>query len=150
MTLFNLLACMAGLGAVAWIVFNLAVYAAPFFIGLSAAAAALHAGFGPIGAMAIGLAAGVFGLALIRLAYGSAPWLGLRLIAALIFMSSAVLAGWFAGRSFAPYASGAVWRALFAALGAIATGAAARMRLASWRATAPSRRALGSSGHFGR
>ena len=47
-----------GIGSLCWLVFTLAVYALPFFAGMSAGLAAYHSGAGVIGALVVGVAAG--------------------------------------------------------------------------------------------
>ena len=51
-------ACSA-IGLLCWLIFTLAVYAMPFFVGLTAGLAAFHGGAGVIGALVVGLIAGV-------------------------------------------------------------------------------------------
>ena len=46
---------VVGVGFFCWLLFTLAVYALPFFTGLTAALAAFHVGWGVIGALVIGV-----------------------------------------------------------------------------------------------
>jgi hypothetical protein len=55
MIIFGIIASFAALGALCWVLFNLAVFALPFFAGVSAGMAAVHSGAGPVGAFAIGI-----------------------------------------------------------------------------------------------
>ena len=58
MIIFGIIASFAALGALCWVLFNLAVFALPFFAGVSAGMAAYHSGAGPFGAFAVGIVAG--------------------------------------------------------------------------------------------
>lgn len=51
-----------GLGLFCWLIFTLAVYALPSFIGLTAGMAALHSGAGIPGAAVMGIGAGALAL----------------------------------------------------------------------------------------
>ena len=59
MIIFGIVASFAALGAICWILFNLAVFALPFFAGVTAGTAAYHSGAGPLGAIMVGIGAGV-------------------------------------------------------------------------------------------
>src|SRR5260221_13463602 len=49
---------LVGLGIFCWLLFTLAVYALPFFVGATTGVFAYHSGAGPLGAIAVGLLAG--------------------------------------------------------------------------------------------
>ncbi len=53
---------IAGLGFFCWLLFTFAIYALPFFAGLTAGLFAYESGAGPLGAMAVALTAGVITL----------------------------------------------------------------------------------------
>jgi hypothetical protein len=50
MLVIGLILSMFGIGLFCWLIFTLAVYALPFFVGLTAGMAAFHSGAGVIGA----------------------------------------------------------------------------------------------------
>lgn len=55
---------VAGIGLICWLLFNLAVYALPFFAGVSAGMFAYGTGSGPIGALLVGFTSGAVTLIL--------------------------------------------------------------------------------------
>ena len=62
MLVLGLLLNMFGIGLFCWLIFTLAVYALPFFVGLTAGMAAFHGGAGVLGAPLVGIAAGALTL----------------------------------------------------------------------------------------
>ncbi|MGB7642357.1 MAG: hypothetical protein WBL82_13815, partial [Terriglobales bacterium] len=54
MLVIGLILSMFGIGLFCWLIFTLAVYALPFFVGLTAGMAAFHGGAGVIGALLVG------------------------------------------------------------------------------------------------
>ena len=63
MLALGLLLNVAGIGLFCWLIFMLAVYALPFFVGLTVFTMALHGGAGMLGAPLVGIAASVITLA---------------------------------------------------------------------------------------
>ena len=53
MVVIGLVLSVVGLGFFCWLLFTLAVYALPFFAGVTAALAAYHSGSGVIGAIIV-------------------------------------------------------------------------------------------------
>ena len=51
MLVIGVILSMFGIGLFCWLIFALAVYALPFFIGLTAGMAAFHSGAGVLGAL---------------------------------------------------------------------------------------------------
>ena len=51
---------IVGLGFFCWVLFTLAIYALPFFVGMTAGLYAHHAGTGPLGAIGLGVVAAAF------------------------------------------------------------------------------------------
>ena len=146
MGIIGLLACIAGLGTMCWLMFNLAVNALAFWIGLSAGLLAHHAGAGVMGAALAGLTAGVVSLAATRLAFTLTPSAPVRTVIALSLAIPASLAGFHAAHGLAALGSASeLWRTSFAWIGAIAVGATAMVRMASGRVT-PSRSGQNSAG----
>src|SRR5579864_7318463 len=81
---------LVGFTYVCWLLFGLAVYALPFFAGLTAGLAAYHGGSGPIAAIFIGVLAGG-----VVLAFGQVGFTRLRspLIRAVLALAFAIPAG---------------------------------------------------------
>jgi hypothetical protein len=66
MLVIGLMLSVFGIGLFCWLVFTLAAYALPFFVGLTAGMAAFHSGAG-VGALVVGVIAGALTLVV-------APW----------------------------------------------------------------------------
>ena len=143
MIVIGILFSIAGLGALCWLLFNLAVFALPLFAGVSAGLFSLHAGAGPIGAILVGIAAGVTSLALGQTVFSFASFPLLRGLVALLFAAPAAFAGYHAAHGLAALTTSAEgWRQAFACVGALTVGATALARIAlpgTARARAPSR-----------
>lgn len=128
--LFAILFNFTSLGLFCWLLYALAVDALAFFAALSIAFAAFNAGAGVIGAVALGLIAGVGVLTIIRIGVAATRSWPLRFAITLIYAIPAGVAGYQLSGDFAGLggASGA-WRDAIALLGALAVAAAARARL---------------------
>jgi hypothetical protein len=73
MIIIGLVLGVFGIGFLCWLLFTLAVYALPFYAGLTAAFAAYHTGAGVVGAIIVGFLAGVATLLIGQLAFASMP-----------------------------------------------------------------------------
>ena len=69
MLVIGLILSMFGIGLFCWLIFTLAVYALPFFVGLTAGMAAFHGGAGVIGALLVGVVAGALTLGVGQIAF---------------------------------------------------------------------------------
>ncbi len=69
MLIIGIVLGFAGLGYLCWLLFALAVHALPFFAGVTAGLAAFHSGSDPIGAIVVGLIAGVLTLVVGQIAF---------------------------------------------------------------------------------
>ena len=58
MIVIGLIVSAFGIGFLCWLLFTLAVYALPFFAGITVGLAAYHSGAGVVGALVVGFAAG--------------------------------------------------------------------------------------------
>jgi len=126
----GLLLSIAGLGVFCWVVFNLAVFALPFFAGLSAGLAALQSGTGAIGAVLGGLAAGVVTLVVGQVAFSTSRSPMVRVPVALLFATPAAVAGYHISLHLAELTSSTeAWREAFAIIGAAVVGITALGRL---------------------
>ena len=120
-----------GIGFLCWLMFTLAVYATPFFVGVTAALAAFNHGAGAIGALIVGLAASVVTLVSSQAAIAAAKSTPIRRALALAFATPAAIAGFHATLGLAQIGvSSEIWRDLFAFMGGIAIGCTAFVRLA--------------------
>ena len=128
----------------AWLIFNLAIYALPFFVGVSAASWANAHGSGVVGAGIVGLFAGAFAFAVGRTVSKAARSPALRLGVLAVYLIPAAVAGFALARHVAGWTvTGEVWRTGFAVIGAAVTTLVAYARLTS----APSG---GPGGAYGR
>ncbi len=118
------------IGFFCWLLFTLAVFALPLFIGVSAGTWAWHTGAGWLGAILVGLvAAGLtFGLGPMLLVAVKPTW-G-RAVVAAAFVTPTLFAGYHATYGIVQHLmpSGA-WQTVFSVTGAIAVGATAFVRL---------------------
>ena len=131
---------IAGLGFVCWFVFNLAVYALPFFAGMTAGLAAYHHGAGPLGAVMVGLCAGaatlVFGQFLF--AHFRSPLF--RIALAAVFAIPAAIAGYHLVHALSGIGGTTeTWRHVFSYAGGLVVGGVAWMRMRAYRPQEPSR-----------
>jgi hypothetical protein len=83
-----------GIGLFCWLIFMLAAYALPFFVGLYVFMLALHSGAGVLGAPILGIAAGGITLAIGQIAFAMTRSVIIRAIIAALFAVPATLAGY--------------------------------------------------------
>ncbi|HVT25469.1 MAG TPA: hypothetical protein VHD95_12655 [Rhizomicrobium sp.] len=130
---FGLFLALFGIGAFCALIYKTAVYALPAAAGFWCGFAALHSGSGVIIAFAVGAVAGgiVFGI-------GQSVWNSslpkyLRYAVVLLFVISAVWAGYCATQQLsALVVPSTVWQLAVATAGAIAVGVTAFMRLTEY------------------
>jgi hypothetical protein len=122
-----------GLGTMLVLLFTLAIYAVPFFVGLTVGMWAFETGAGVIGAVLVGLVAGVVALFAAQLLFASVRSLALRAVIALLFAAPAAVAGYHAvlGIS-ALLVPSEAWRHVFAAIGGLVVGVSAAVQLAAF------------------
>ena len=119
-----------GLGIFCWLLFTLAIYALPFFVGLSVAFAAFHSGAGVIGAFLIGCFAGGATLALGQIAFATIRSPLIRCAIALFYAVPATIAGYHATLGLAQIGMPSpAWQEAFALVGAAFVGCTAWARL---------------------
>ena len=121
-----------GLGFLCWALFTLAIYALPFFVGMTVGLYAHNSGTGPLGVFGCGIAAAAFVLVIGQTVFSLVRSPILRIAVALMFAAPAALAGYYAtlGLSGLTMTSDA-WRQVFAMIGAVVIGATAWARLAA-------------------
>jgi hypothetical protein len=119
------------IGFFCWLLFTLAVYALPVFVGLTAAFAAYHSGYGVLASALIAILAGGATLAIGQVAFSSIRAPLLRAAVALLFAVPATVAGYHAtlGVAHICIAPGAVSQIL-ALVGAALVGGTAWSRMA--------------------
>ena len=131
MILLGLALSFFAAGFLCWLLFTLAVYATPFFVGVTAAFAAFNHDTGVIGALIVGLAASVVTLVACRVAFAVAKSPAVRGAIALVFAAPAAVAGFHATLGLAQIGvSSEIWRDVFAVIGGVLVGCTAFVRLA--------------------
>lgn len=91
MLVIGLILNLFGIGLFCWLIFTLAIYALPFFVGLSAGMAAFHSGAGVIGALLVGIVAGALTLGIGQIAFAVVRPLFLRAVIAAAFAVPAAI-----------------------------------------------------------
>ncbi|QPC42740.1 hypothetical protein HW532_08535 [Kaustia mangrovi] len=121
-----------GLGFLCWLLFNLAVYALPFFVAITVGYYAFENGAGPLGAIALALFAGVTALVLGQMAFATIRSSLIRLSLGALYALPAGVAGFHAANGLAETGdAGETWTLVFASIGAITVGVTAWTRMAS-------------------
>ncbi|TPW27713.1 hypothetical protein [Pararhizobium mangrovi] len=121
---------IAGLGAFCWLVFNLAVYAFPFFVGMAMGLAAYHHDTGPLGAVAIGLTSGAMTLVIGQFLFAHLRSPILRIVVAIVFAVPAAIAGYHLAYGLSGIGgTGEVWRHVLGYVGAVVIGSVAWVRV---------------------
>jgi hypothetical protein len=130
MLIVGIVLSFVGLGFLCWLLFALAVYALPFFAGITAALAAYHSGSGSVGAILVGLGAGTVTLVVGQIAFAVVRSVPMRVAIALLFAVPAAVAGYHATLGLAHIGVPSEgWREVFAMTGAMIVGGAAWARM---------------------
>lgn len=112
-----------GLGALCFLMYNCAVYAVPFAIGMWVFFGVVHLGGGFLGAIIFGLFAGAFSFGLFQFAFSHVRSSIARYLIAGAFVLPAIIAGYSAGLQLSELAiSSSVWQHIYALIAAIAVG----------------------------
>jgi len=142
MLVIGLILSMFGIGLFCWLIFTLAVYALPFFVGLTAGMAAFHGGAGVIGALLVGVVAGALTLAFGQIAFAVVRPLILRAAIAAAFAIPAAIAGYHAVLGLSQIGvPSLIWREVFAWIGALFVGGTAWARMTIFAEPLPLRSA---------
>jgi hypothetical protein len=143
MLIIGIVLSVAGIGFFCWLLFTLAVYALPFFAGVTAAFAAYHSGSDVIGVIVIGVLAGAAALAIGQIAFATVRMPVIRAAIGLLYAVPAAIAGYHAtfGQAHIGVPSEG-WRA-FAIVGAILVGGTAWARTTLFVATSAGRSVTG-------
>ncbi len=96
MIILGIILSVFAIGFFCWLLFTLAVYALPFFVGMTAAFAAYHHGYGMLGSGLIAIVVGAGVLVLGQILFAAVRVPILRACIALIFAIPAAVAGYHA------------------------------------------------------
>lgn len=144
MIILAILASLAAIGVLCWLLFTLAVFALPAFIGVTTGAWAHGTGAGLPGAILVGAvaAAVTFATGHLLITFVRPRWL--KLIVAAAFVAPAAIAGFHATHGIVKHLMPSdAWQIAFSVIGAIAVGITAFVRVAGMAAApGPSRREL--------
>lgn len=139
MLFLGILASIAAIGFLCWLLFTLAVFALPLFAGVSIGTWAYGTGAGWPGAILIGLigAALTLGIGQFLLIVVRPLWI--RLLVAAAFVLPAAIAGFHATHGIVKHTMPSeTWQVIFSVIGAVAVGITAFLRVAGLATTPPS------------
>ena len=138
MIVLGILVSIAAIGTMCWLLFNLAVFALPFFIGLTVGTWAYGTGAGWLGAILVGLVAAGLTLAVGQGLLMLIRPIWARLLIALAFVAPAGIAGFYATLGVVKHMMPSeTWQLIFSVIGAAAVGVTAFLRVAGMAATEP-------------
>ena len=130
MTFLPILLAITAILMLCWLLFTLAVYALPLFMGVTAGMFAYDTGAGWPGAILIGAIAAATTLVAGNLLFTSARHPFARLAVALLFVTPATVAGYYATHGIVRHtAPSEAWQLAFSIIGAIAVGGTAFVRV---------------------
>jgi len=143
--ILGLILASGAFALIAWLIFNLSIYALPLFIGVSAASLAHRTGAGLFGSAILGLIAGAMTFGVGQAAFSVTRSVLARAVLVAIFAIPAAVAGYYSTQGIvALCVPGAGWREAFSAVGGFVIGLVAFRRLAAFvplREAEPSRTA---------
>jgi hypothetical protein len=130
MLVLGIILCVFGIGFFCWLLFTLAIYALPFFAGMTAGLAAFNSGAGVIGALVVGALAGGATLTIGQIAFAAIRVPLIRVAIGLLYAVPAGIAGYHATLGLAQIAvPSEAWRMAFAIVGAVLIGGTAWARM---------------------
>lgn len=130
MIVLSILGSLAAIGVLCWLLFTLAAFALPFFMGVTAGTWAHGTGAGWLGAIIVGLlaAGGTFAIGQLLLVVARPLWL--KFLVVLAFVAPAVAAGYAATHGIVKHTMPSeTWQLIFSGAGALAVGIVAFIRL---------------------
>lgn len=131
MIILAILASLAAIGLLCWLLFTLAVFALPAFVGFAAGSWAHGTGAGIPGAILVGMVAAAVTFAVGQLLITFARPMWLKLVVAVIFITPAAVAGFHATHGIVKHLMPSdAWQITFSVIGAIAVGITAFVRVA--------------------
>ncbi|UCI05225.1 hypothetical protein [Mesorhizobium sp. B1-1-8] len=135
MIVLGILLSIIAIGFFCWLLFTLAIFALPFFSGVSTGMWAFNVGAGWLGAIVVGALAAGLTLGLGQLLLNVVRPLWARLAIALVFVAPAAIAGYHATHGIVKHAMpSATWQIVFSVVGAVAVGVTAFVRVAGMTA----------------
>lgn len=135
MIILAILASLAAIGLLCWLLFTLAVFALPAFVGVTAGAWAHGTGAGIPGAILVGAVAAALTLGAGHLLITFVRPMWLKLIVAIAFVAPAAIAGFHATHGIVKHLMPSEgWQITFSVIGAIAVGITAFIRIAGMAA----------------
>ncbi len=138
MIILGILLSIAAIGFFCWLLFTLAVFALPFFAGVSLGMWAYHTDAGWLGAIIVGLVSAALTLGIGQFLLIVVQPLWARMLIAFVFVAPAALAGYHATHGIVKHSMPSeAWQIIFSIIGAIAVGATAFVRVAGMAATVP-------------
>lgn len=138
MIVLGIIVAIAAIGTMCWLLFNLAVFALPFFIGLNAGIWAYGTGADWLGGILIGLIAAGLTVAVGQGLLMLVRPIWARLLIALTFVAPAGVAGFYATLGIVKHMMPSeTWQIIFSVVGAVAVGVTAFLRVAGMAATGP-------------
>ena len=130
MIFFAILVAALGVAFLCWALFQLSVYALPFFLALTTGFAAARTGSGPVAALVLAVLVGVVSFIAGRAAYRPLASPAARYALIALFIGPAALAGYHAAHGLMSIGAAAEgWRIAMGVLGAIVVGWTAYLRL---------------------
>jgi hypothetical protein len=143
MFIFGIILSIAAIGFFCWLLFTLAVFALPFFAGVTAGGWAYHTGAGWLGAILIGTVAAGLTLGFGQVLLATVRPLWAKFAIAAIFVAPAVIAGYHAVHGIVKHTiPSETWQIVFSVLGSIAVGITAFLRIAGMAAPDPANQGL--------
>lgn len=143
MIILGILLCIVAIGFLCWLLFTLAVFALPFFVGVTTGMWAMNSGAGWLGAILVGALAAGFTFGVGQVLLGTVRPLWAKLAIALVFVAPAVVAGYHATHGIAKHVMPSEgWQIAFSIIGAVAVGIAAFLRIAGVAGDGQSSRGL--------
>lgn len=135
MIFLGILLSIAAIGFFCWLLFTLAVFALPFFAGITAGAWAHDTGAGWLGAILVGVVAAGLTLGIGQVLLGIVRPLWARMLIALAFVAPAAIAGYHATHGIVKHTMPSEgWQLAFSVVGAIAVGVTALTRMVAMAA----------------
>ncbi|MGH7186217.1 MAG: hypothetical protein ACREIB_08085 [Pseudomonadota bacterium] len=138
MIFIGIIASIAAIGTLCWLLFTLAVFALPLFAGVAAGMWAYDSGAGWLGGFVVGtVAAGLtYGIGQLLLAFVRPLWL--RIAIALAFVAPAALAGYHATHGIVKHTMPSeTWQIAFSVIGAVAVGVTALLKMTTMATPGP-------------
>lgn len=135
MIFLGILLSIAAIGFFCWLLFTLAVFALPFFAGVTAGIWAFNTGAGWLGAIIVGAIAAGLTLVIAQFLVAIVRPMWAKLAIALIFVVPAAIAGYHATHGIVKHTMPSeTWQIVFSVIGAVAVGVAAFLRVAGMAA----------------